>query len=422
MAPGRSPSRSTCFLSQLLGKRVLGSGGVLGRVDDVLATLSPRHPDIDGVVVTRGATIGFVPMQPAALLAMARSAQGTVDLAAAQPLAPTDHQFLVRETLYDKQIVDVTGARIRRVNDIQLAMLGSSLSLMHVDVGITGLLRRLGYEATARRIVRLFGAHMHDEFIRWKSVLAFPESRRGPLQVSLRQEQIRQLHAGELADIIEELDHDERLALLSGMDIDDAADALEEVDGDVRTSVLRDLEPGRAADLLEKMESAVAADAVDELGDDAAAPILDHMEEGEREGLELLAQAGERTAAALMSVDYVTCPASATVGAAFDTLRAEAPNVEELSYVYCVEDGHLVGVVSMRDLLLGPPDAPLSTVMNTRVTALAVDDPWERVADDFLKYHFKALPVLDAEGSMCGVVTFRHSFAELVGIYHRQGA
>lgn len=411
---------SSCFLSELLGNAVIGSSGPLGRVQDVLATVSTRSPDIDGVVVRVRGGIGFVPLDSAGFLQLARKREIRVPLAAALPFAPTASQFLVREALYDRQIVDVNGARIRRVNDVQFSVRPARPYLLHVDVGFSGLLRRLGYEKAARRLYRLMGGHLHDEFIWWNSVLPLVERNTGPLQVSLRKDEIRRLHAGELADLIEAMDHEERIALLSTLDLENAADALEEVDLQVQTSVLRDMEPSRAADLLEEMESAVAADVVEELTAEFARPILAHMEKDERQEIERLTSADRRTAAALMTVDYVSCPPETTIEGAHALLRSRVADVEEIAYLYCLSaDGHLVGVASLRDVLVAEPTAPLASIMNTRVTSVAPGDDWERVADAFLKYRWKAIPVLEEGGLLVGVVTFRHSFDELLPTYHR---
>jgi magnesium transporter len=329
-------------------------------------------------------------------------------------------QFLIRDMLYDKQILDVNGAKVERVNDVQILVYAERPFLVHVDVGFSGLTRRLGFEGGARSLAKLLGRPIKDELIGWKFVQPLPESATGPVQVTLRQEQIKQLHAGELADIIEELDRDERLALVRSLEPEDAANMLEEADINVQTSIMRDLDSELAADILEEMEPAVAVDVMEELPVATQQSIMAVMEDEERAQIELLAQAEDETAASLMTVDFISCSQTFTAGQALQKVKQEAEEVESITYIYCHDEQEaLRGVVSLRDLILADSDAPLIDIMHLRLATLSRADDWDKVADEFMKYRFKALPVVSEAGKVEGIVTFRHSFDELLPYYHR---
>ena len=285
---------------------------------------------------------------------------------------------------------------------------------------ITGLSRRMGFGKSLQWLAGIFGKQPKEEFIAWKFVQPLPERLPGPIQVMLRQEQIKRLHPGELADIIEELDRDERLALVQTIGAEDAADALEEAPIGVQTSILRDLHSDLAADILEEMEPAVAADVVDRLPDDAKESIMAAMEDEERAQLELLVQAEADTAASLMTVDFISCPETYTSAGALALLKQNADEIETITYVYCVDEAsRLSGVLSLRDLILSEAHTVLSQIMNQRLATLSPDDDWETVANQFLKLRFKALPVVNEDRNMLGIVTFQHSFDELLSYYHR---
>ncbi len=413
--------RTFCFLSQLLGKKIFGKGGVyLGKVHDVLATLTDRYPEIDGLVVVEHGEQRFAPARSRDFIALSGQRRLELPEVTPLPLVLGQRQFLVRDTLYDKQIVDVNGAKVERVNDVQILVYAEKPFLVHVDVGFTGLSRRLGFEGGVRSLARVFGRSLKDELIGWKFVQPLPEAQPGSVQVTLRQEQMKQLHPGELADIIEELDRDERLTLVRSMDAEDAAEALEEADLAVQTSVLRELDSEHAADILEEMEPAVAADVMEELPEDAQQSIMAAMEEPERTQLEKLARAEEDTAAQLMTVDFVSCPQTFTAEEALRRVKENAAEVEAITYIYCVDEAKvLAGVVSLRDLLLSEPTAVLSSFMNPRLATLRREDDWDKVADEFWKYRFKAMPVVDEAGHVEGIVTFRHSFDELLPYYYK---
>jgi CBS domain-containing protein/sporulation protein YlmC with PRC-barrel domain len=419
----RQEQRTFCFLSQLLGRKVFGPDRrLLGKIEDLLATVTERYPEIESIVLRRKAERVLIPATSRGLLVIVAEHELILS-AEVTPAryARAENQFLVREALYDKQIVDVNGAKVERVNDVQVLVYAEKPFLVHVDVGFTGLTRRLGLEGGIRSLARAFGRPIKDELIGWKFVQTFPESGTPTaLQVTLRQEQIKQLHAGELADIIEELDRDERLALVRSIGPEDAADALEEADLAVQTSVIRDLDTELAADILEEMEPAVAADVIEELPADAQKSIMAAMEDVERAQLELLAQAEEETAASLMTVDFVACSDALTAADALAEVRRQAEEVEYITYLYCVDDEkRLRGVVSLRDLILSEPGVLLAEIMHQRLATLGREDDWDTVADQFWKLRFKAIPVVDPEGRVEGIVTFRHSFEELIPHYHK---
>jgi magnesium transporter len=413
--------KTFCFLSEVLGKKIFGpERKLLGKVTDVVATLTDKYPEIEGFVVAQHGESIFLPALSRDFIKLARGKSITLLEAKAVSFQRGERQFLVRDCLYDKQIVDVNGAKVERVNDVQILVYAEKPFLVHVDVGFSGLTRRLGVEGGVRSLAKVFGHQVKDELIGWKFVQPLPEGAVGPLQVTLRQEEMKQLHAGELADIIEELDRDERLALVRSIGPEEAADALEETDIKVQMAILRDLDTELAADILEEMEPAVAADVIEELPADAQQSIMAAMEDEEREQLERLSQAEDESAASLMTVDFVTCPETFAAEQALKRVRDQAREIEHISYVYCVADKSVLsGVVSLRDLILAERSTVLSEIMHRRLAILKREDDWGVVADQFWKYRFKALPVVDEVGRMEGVVTFRHSFEELLVHYQK---
>lgn len=410
-----------CFLSSILGKKLYASDGrFMGRLADVIATVSPITPELEGIMLKKGGAKFSFSTQNLHLIDLAKARQVTMIEEPPTSLLLKETHFLVREMLYDKQILDVNGAKVERVNDVHLLIAENRAFIVHVDVGFTGLSRRLGFAGFLQGLAGLLGKQPKEDLIAWKFVQPLPERIPGPIQLMLRQEQLKKLHPGELADIMEELDRDERLSLVQTIGAEDAADALEEANIGVQTSVLRDLDTDLAADILEEMEPAVAADVIDKLPDDAKASIMAAMEAEERAQIEMLAQAEEDTAASLMTVDFISCPKDRTSADALDLIRESADEIESITYIYCVDEQcRLSGVLSLRDLILSRPDTVLSETMNQRLVTLKPDDDYETVAGQFMKLRFKALPVVDEDCRIMGIVTFQHSFDELLSYYSR---
>jgi len=413
--------RSFCYLSDLLGKRVYSKDGkYMGNFNDIVAVLHEKRPEIRGFIVARRSSKLTLPIECIDLMNLAVLRE--VRLMQREPhlYQPSKKGFLVRQMLYDRQIVDVGGAKVERVNDIRIMFSNGRLFLVQVDVGFTGLVRRLGFERGVRWLAKTAGKEPKDNLIEWRFVQPLPETATGPISLSLRQEQIKQLHAGELADILEDLDRSERLSLVQSIGVEDAADVLKEADLSVQTSILRDLDTELAADILEEMEPAVAADIFEKLPTEAQESLLAAMEDEERAQIELLVQAAPESVASLMTVDFISCPESYTCSQALALLRQYADEIESITYVFCTnEELNLRGVVSLRNLILSEPSASLIEIMNQRLVTLGLDDDWDTAANLFLKLRFKALPVVDADNHMLGIVTFMHSFDELLPYYSK---
>lgn len=412
---------SYCFLSDLLGKKLIAkSGRALGKCEDIIAALDIRYPEVVGLSLYLGGTRSTVTVDAATLVRLAQAKVAKLEQNTLPPLQLAERHFFVRDMLYDRQIVDVNGAKVERVNDVGIQIVEGHAHLVHVDVGFSGLLRRLGFERSLRPVARLLARPPKDRLIDWKFVQPLPEGFTRPIHISLRQEELKELHAGELADILEDLDRQERITLVQSIGAEEAADALEEADISVQTSIIRDLDTEFAADILEEMEPAVAADIIDELPAETQETLLAAMEEDDRAQIEVLVHAEEDSAASLMTVDFISCPEEFTVAQALAQIKAFADEVESITYVYCTDgEFHLTGVVSMRNLILAEPDMMLSEIMNRRLVTLKLDDDWNAVATQFLKLRFKALPVVDDEERLLGIVTFLHSFDELLPFYSK---
>lgn len=413
-------SPTFCFLSSMLRRRLsTPDGRRLGILTDFAATLSERYPEIEWIVVTTPAGRMSLPATAAAMDALV-SGGSVIPDTGLEPLSLRPHQFLVRETLLDKQVVDVQGAKVVRVNDVQFLYHWDRLHIVHVDVGLPGLSRRLGMERGVRAIASILRMKPKEELISWKFVQPLNEAGAGPVRISLRQEQIRLLHPGELADIIEELDPEERLALVRSIDTAQVADAIEEIDESVQAALIRDLDSELAADILQEMEPAAAVDVVEMLSRETQDSIMAAMEDDEREQIEILSRAEDDTAATVMTLEYLSIQASSSSSDALGHVQAKADEVGFISYVYCLDEyGRLAGVVSLRELLLADGPTPVSSLMHTRLTTVRPGDKLEDLAEAFLKFRFLALPVVEESGHLCGLITFQHSFDELLPFYRK---
>ena len=217
---------------------------------------------------------------------------------------------------------------------------------------------------------------------------------------------LAELHPADLATIIDQLAPKDRAGVLASLDDEAAADAIEEMEPDTQVEVLEDLAPERAADILEEMSPDDAADLVADLSDEARAEILALMERDEAEEVRELLGYPEDTAGGIMTTEFVTIAAALTAAQAIDRLRELEPDAETIYYVYVTDDdGRLVGVLSLRDLIVAAPAALIGDVMIKEPVAVGVLADQEEVAQVVAHYNLLAVPVIDEEGRLAGIVT-----------------
>lgn len=315
---------------------------------------------------------------------------------------------LLKDALLDKQVVDTDGAKIRRVNDLHFLKTRHGLHLVHVDVGFRGLMRRVGLLRIFDAILdALFDYKLSDHLIPWK--FTQPLSSPDLLRLNIAQSRLGQIHPADLADILEELNIKQRSAVFQALDVETAAETLEETDPKIQVSLINDLNSEKASDIIEEMTLSEAADLIGDLPKAKAEVILKEMEKDIAEDVKELLAHPEREAGDMMTTSYLSFSPSTTVREAMDKLRREAADIDLLYYVYVTdEEEHLLGVISLRDLLLADPAQKLTDIMDERVVSVRLDDKHDTIAEQFAKYAVTAIPVVDEEEKMQGAIIFRN--------------
>jgi magnesium transporter len=393
------------YLSQAIGRPVLDAAGEpLGNVADLIVALGARYPAVTGLVVATDRRRIFLPWSHVSSFdeTGARLSTPTIDITRFQQ---REDEFLLREDLLDKQIVDIDGRKVVRVNDLRLDDVEGKLHLVAVDVGASGLLRRLGIEGAYRTLARNLKLPTPERYIDWEDV--------DPVETSVASIKLRVPHAGltelhpaDLATIIDQLAPRDRAGVLAALDDEAAADAIEEMEPDTQVEVLEGLTPERAADILEEMSPDDAADLVADLSDESRLEILALMEKDEAEELGELLAYPEDTAGGMMTTEFVTVHASLSCAQAIDRLREMEPDAETIYYVYVTDDEErLVGVLSLRDLIVSPPTKLVSEVMIPEPVTVGVLASQNEVAEVVAHYNLLAVPVVDEAGHLEGIVT-----------------
>ena len=388
------------YLSQVLGRPIRDREGErLASVKDVIVRLGEDHPPVMGLVARYRRRDFFLPRRHVSELNMsgARLNSDKLDLT---PFARREGEVLLARDVLDKQLIDVDGKRVVRVNDVQLIEAGGELRVTGADVSLQGLWRRLAPQG-------LVGSQKPVEVIDWADV-GYLATDAATVQLKSSRDKLARLHPVEIARLAESLSYHQGAEVVEALDDETAAETLEEMSADSQVRIIGDMDEERAADILEWMSPDEAADVLGDLPEEQAEDLLNRMEGEEKSDVAELLPYEDDTAGGLMTTEFVALPKDLTVGEAIARLRemAETPNM--IYYLYVVEregSWKLCGVIALRSLILADPSARLEDVMREDFQTARADEPARDVAETIAGYNLLALPVTDEAGDILGIVT-----------------
>jgi magnesium transporter len=395
-------------LTALLGTPVTDAQGHLrGKLKDIAVATGPEAGKVAGLVLKTRSGPCIVPSQE-----VMETPAGTLELRSASALAPLcdegNYLYLQRD-LVDRQIIDINGRKVVRVNDVDLEWLGHGsahlLRVAEVEVGLRGAFRRvfkgLLPKATIESISRRLGAHG----IPWRFVDVIEVDPARRVKLRIEHERLAEMHPAELAEILEDLAPAERDAVFTSLDEEVAAETLEEVDPKLQKSLLEKLDEETIADIVEEMDPGAAADLLAELPEEQSEAILEEMEPEERQEVEELLEFDEDSAAGLMTTEFVAVSAQATVALAVQALRGFDGDPENITEIYLIDEKRVLrGAVSLSRVVLALAETRLAVLTEPRVLSCPADLRQNELAEMFDKYNLHALPVVDSQGRMVGVV------------------
>jgi magnesium transporter len=404
-------------LTLLLGTLITDrQGRVQGRLKDVAVATGPSAGNVAGLVLKTRAGAMMVPVRD-----VMQTPAGTLELregAALNPLRGDENLLLLQQDVMDRQIIDVHGRKVVRVNDVDLQWFPENghegLRVAEVAVGMRGAVRRLLKGMMPRNTLRDFAMHFRASIIPWEFVDLIEVDPARRVKLKIEHARLASMHPSDLAEILEDLSAQEREAIFVSLDEEVAAEALEEVDPRMQKALLESLDSGRVADIVEEMDPGAAADLLAELSDERSEAILEEMEPEERHDVEELLEFREDSAAGRMTTSCVQVNAEATVGDAVHALRDFDGDPEGVTEIYLTgKDDLLEGVVPLSRLILALPETRLKVLTEPRIISTNVETHQDDVAELFDKYNLHALPVVDSANRLVGVVQADHVIAFL---------
>lgn len=412
------------YLSQFINAPIRDREGErIAVVRDVLVRIGEGYPPITGVVARQGRRQFFIKMNRVASI----EADGvvlTTPKLNLEPFTRRDGEILLAKDALDRQLIDVNGKRVVRVNDVQIAFIEGQYRVIGVDVGARALLARLGFRRKGDRPTL-------GDLVDWKNI-EYLAANAPNVRLKVSHDRLAQLHPADIANIIEELSYHEGAEIVSALDDETAAETIEELDDERQADIIEGLDSERAADILEEMAPDDAADILADLPQERQDELLSLMEQEESDDVrELLEYEGD-TAGGLMTTDYFAVPPTLTAAEALAQFRATAPEDQPdmVYYFYVVEHApeagetayvpnddvpeYLRGVVTLRELVLAPPDARVADLMERDVIAATVTDRADAAARQIIEYGLYALPVVADGGELRGIITVDDAMERLL--------
>ncbi len=415
-------SFTTFYLSRIIGNKAFdSSGNAIGVILDLLIFSMPNGQGdpsaqqlVRGIKLRIDREIKFFSFHYFNVIKTGKILNVTCNELVELPGDQVNNGLLLVENILDKQIVDLNGRKLVRANDVRMVKLKQGTFAIAVDIGVAGLLRRIGIEDPIKSILELFRINIPAKYILWDDVQAIDFANFN-IKLSKSYSKLHTLHPSDLADIIEDLGKKTSMTIFSSLDEEKAADVLEELEMQTQIHIVENLPVNKAADVLEKMPADEAADIIDELEDDKAELLLNEMEAESSQEVRELLEYPENSVGSLMTTDILSFNGSLTVEEVINIIRIRKPEAVELYNMFVTEkDDELTGTFSLRDLIIAQPDTPINNIKKEEPVFLYDDQKVDDIAEIISKYNLLAIPVVDNEHQLQGMVVIDDVVEDLI--------
>ncbi|MDO9289003.1 MAG: CBS domain-containing protein [Thermodesulfovibrionales bacterium] len=393
------------FVSEILKKPVLDpKGEELGRVKDLVVVRGEALPKVSILIVEKKRKLFSLPWADLNIFNK-RIISANIYSEGLKTYEMSEEDLLLVRDIFDKQIVDANGAKVVRVNDVKLEGFNTEAVLIAADVGMRGIMRRLGVERGGEDLMRVLRGHLPYNLISWDYIQPL-EPKLTAISLTIPRQMMSELHPADLAAIISQVSHKEGATFIKDLDVETAAEMLSELEPNAQAAIITGMDTEKAADIIEEMPPDEAADVLSDIPAEKAHEILGNLEKEDAEDIQELLGHEEDTAGGIMTNEYIAYSPEMTVKEASDRFKVNARDVETVYYIYVLDkDEKLVGVTSLRELLLAEPDCLIADIMETNLKTVSPGEDEMVAAGIISKYNLLALPVVDEDGYMHGIVT-----------------
>ncbi len=389
------------FLSELIRKPVYDlKGHIIGRIRDIIVVKGDPLPKLSSIIVQKENKLNKINWTDINLFNR-KIISTSLHSEEIEPYYPNETDLLAFRDILDKQIVDVNGVKVVKVNDIKLEGYNNDAVLIAVDIGKRWRFRKFGSE----KLIKIFEDKFPSHLISWNYIQPL-KPKLDAIALTVPGQMVSQLHPADIAEIISRVSMAEGAHLLKDLDIETAAEALSELEPEKQAGIISAIDTAKVADILEEMPPDDAADVLGDLPAEKAKEILEHIEREEAEDIQELLVHKEDTAGGVMINQFIAYHLDITVQNAIERFKIDAEEIETVYYIYIIDNNEkLLGVTSLRELLLADPSFTLSDIMTRKIITVTPDEDVKIISEMLSKYNLVALPVVDNEGYLLGIVT-----------------
>jgi CBS domain-containing protein len=409
----------TFYLSRVIGRKIFDvNGQYIGIVKDLLVnadnTNQTERPLVTGIKIKSPDKTEFYSFEHFKV----QKINGKIKVSCSQLIQLSqeniDNDLYLASVVLDKQIVDLNGRKLVRVNDIRLVSVANGTFAVAVDIGIEGLLRRIGIAKPLKIFLSYFKVNIPAKFILWEDVEAIDFSNLN-IKLSKSHSKLQTLHPSDLADIIEDLGKKASADVFLSLDEERAADVLEEMEADAQVHIIESLSIEKAADVLDKMPADEVADILNALEEEKAELLLNEMEKKTSEEVRELLDYPEDSVGSLMATEIISFSKEKTVNDVLNELREKKPEAATLYNLFVTDEKEeLIATVSLRDIVVSSPEATINEIMKPSPVCLRDDQDVDEIAEIVSKYNMLAIPVVDNANVLQGMVVIDDVIEDLI--------
>jgi magnesium transporter len=399
------------LLSSLLDAKVLLREKKIGSLSDMMIIETAKLPEVKNLLVSRpfGAPSLLIPWEHVTTIV-----PGTVvidiDEMKKFEMRPPDDAILLRDHIIDKKVLDMEDSEVEVVYDIHLVERNAKLYVTEVDTSRYARLRRLGLGFLAGILYHKRDRN-NEGAISWMYVQQLPSpisSFKGDVKLKVLKEKLADIHPVDLADILEELDHDQRVMVFSSLSNEHASDTLEEIDPAVQRDIIASLSKDKVVRLINDMTPGQAADILSVLPHAEALGILTLVNPDNAKKIHAILEKQEEKVIHYTTQKILKFSPETTVEYVENDYPRHARDKDVIMYIYVVgEEDTLLGVIDLKELLKADDKALLKDIMVENVISLSTESTLKEASQDFARYDFRAIPVTDEKNRLLGVIPYR---------------
>jgi len=399
------------FLSNILNTPVFLKEKKIGTLDDLVIIETTTIPEVKYFIIRRpfGHPSLLIPWERIRSISD-QKIETDIETIKAFEAEPGEEAILLRDYVMDKKVIDLEEHEVEIVYDIKLVQRYNKLFVTAVNTGKAARLRRLGLTPLARLIYRS-GEEGEDQIIPWTYIQPLPMDIgrfQGNIKLRVLKEKLAKIHPADLADILEELDHNQRLMLFSELETEKASDTLEEIEPLVQRDLVSSLHKDRVVQLINEMTTGQAADILSVIPTAEANTILESLDTENARKIRSILWKQEEKVINYTTQKFLKYYPDTTVGDVQNDYPKAAKEKDVIMYLYIIDDMEtLLGVIDVKELLMADEQARLQSIMVECIISLNPESSLKEASDLFQRYDFRAHPSVAEPNRLLRVNQYR---------------